>query len=638
MAKISRYATVRLATTINANYQNENRLKEGFFLDGRLPGRREQEHADVTTEREDQGFFYALYGTQQAHWDQGDSALVSMQNMLDSVKRGTQDIGVEINDLADCAVAVTGPASLLRSNKRHPYFAGILVKDVEVCAVTTGKGVALLYRDDALYPLTDSAEGLQAVNYSGQQLSNFTDYIAGAAGTIKYSNIAQFKENDCLILTNSDLLDAVGQDEVLHLLHEAQDQAEAADWIVEAATEQNPELNFQVLIASVRQIIPAQKTGRLGLTSAFKTIDDEQKTTLYKPLNEQNLQEAKASLAKEDKVSHEQAERHIGSVTEPDKDFDPDKEIEELPAGVSLLEKQADEQKHEVLGATEHADSAYEADKVSDTVQDNEPNEDETVKDDFNKQEHVEDNYEYYDDDFDFESADYDAFEAGQAYVASRDAQQGAHHADHDEYEHVEYTDYDGYDEEYDDYEPKTFTGDEFDGEYNPYGEPEQNKGEQVKRYVIYAVLILICLACVFALYKMLTSGKAEQQQPTTVANTTLPYIVPQKPTLAPTTTKAPTSKPTTAKATTTKAPEQQNNAQQNPAPNQDNQNTPAVEQPANNAESVGQNVTVNEDTYLYDVAIQYYNVVDDSTIQRIKDANGMSDNVVPAGETIYLP
>ena len=649
MAKNSRYDTARLASTVNGRYQADGSLHEGFFLDGRLPGKRDQYRADVTTDREDKGFLFALYGTRDGEWSDNDAAPTALSNLLDAVKNGNQDIDAEINDLADCAIAVTGRATLSNNRSKAPYFAGVLVKEKETAAVVTGNAIAMLYRDDMLYPLNDSSYTFDDTDYNGNRIAGVNDYIAGLAGSIKYSNIAELQQNDCIILTTTEIVEAVGQKELLRLLHEAEDQADAADMIIEAASEKLPDAALQIMISFVEYIIPASKTGKLNL-NVFSNNSDEagEKTTLYQPINSKTIEEYQQSTV--DKSS----ERHFGNVNESE-DVRTDEEVKEFDR--PEVDAAANLYKQDLLGDDSEQISEGHGPGEDDVHEAEHSQEDSFARPDHSAEEYVDE----YNSDDDFvepehehehdafaptSEAEYEEYNNFDEYSEYSDDQENYEYDDADynyDYDEVDYNDYDQSNDDFysgygnyegdDEYQSKTFNGDEYDNpDYDPYA--IDNKDSNVKRYIMYAALALVCVLCILALYKMISSGGSTSETTTTTPTTTLPFINPEKQTVTTTTTTKSTTT-TTATTTTTKATEQ-NNA---PAQGNEGGNADSHVQPQE-GNSVGYNVTVpgDSDMYLYDLAIQYYDYVDDETINRIKEANGLQDNVLSPGTTIYLP
>lgn len=268
MAKTPRAAMTRIAATVTARYYPSSGATDGFYLDGRISGRREHRAADITLDREERGFFYSVF----AHLSGSgadDAALgrvrKSLDRILGEVHQPGRNIDTEINELAECAVSVAGRITLQHDGVRQPYFAGIMVKDSELAAVTMGGGCAYLYRGDVLYPLTADDYPLDAIDYNGKPVAGLDVYCAGVAGTVRYSNIAQLQLDDCIIVCNKEIMDALGQREVLRMLFEAEDQADAAGLIMTAASVKLPGVPLQFLIGFVETITAADRTGRLNL-------------------------------------------------------------------------------------------------------------------------------------------------------------------------------------------------------------------------------------------------------------------------------------------------------------------------------------------------------------------------------------
>ncbi len=271
MAKQPKAATTRLATTVTARYYPTSGATDRFYLDGRLSGRREHRAADITLDREDRGFFLGVFARLSGGEADGSVAAPVRQHLdkiMTEIKDPAHNIDAEINELAECAVSVVGRMALKHDGMRQPYFAGILVRDAELAAVTMGGGCAYLYRNDVLYPLTTDDFPMEAIDFSGKAVDNLDMYSAGVAGTVRYSNIAQLQMDDCLIVCNREVMQALGQREVLRMLYEADDQADAAGMVMTAAAAKLPGTPMQFMIGFVENIFSAERTGRLGLTKS----------------------------------------------------------------------------------------------------------------------------------------------------------------------------------------------------------------------------------------------------------------------------------------------------------------------------------------------------------------------------------
>lgn len=277
MAKIPHASLTRLAATVTARYFPGTGVTDSYFLDGRLTSRREHRAADVTLDREDRGLFYAAFAHQAGHGpDEVVAARVhkALERILSDVKQNVRNIDAEINELAECAVDIAGRITLQHENIRQPYFAGVMVKDAELAAITMGHGCAYLYRNDALYPLTQDDIGLEAVDFHGKPVPGQDIYCAGVAGTVRYSNIAQLQPDDCILICNREVLATLGQREILRLLYEAEDQADAAGLIITAASAKAPGVPMQVITCFVESIKATDKTVRpvAGRASSEDTL------------------------------------------------------------------------------------------------------------------------------------------------------------------------------------------------------------------------------------------------------------------------------------------------------------------------------------------------------------------------------
>ena len=268
MAKSPRAAQTRIAATVTARYYPSSGAADSFYLDGRITGRREHRAADITLDREDRGFFYSVFA-HLAGSAPDDASQARVRKALDKIHADVhqpgRNIDNEINELAECAVSVTGRITLQHDGVRQPYFAGVMVRDSELAAVTMGSGCAYLYRGDVLYPLTADDFPIDAIDGNGKPVQGIDVYCAGVAGTVRYSNIAQLQLDDCIILCNREIMDALGQREVLRMLYEAEDQADAAGLIMTAASAKLPGVPMQFLIGFVESITPVDRTSRLSL-------------------------------------------------------------------------------------------------------------------------------------------------------------------------------------------------------------------------------------------------------------------------------------------------------------------------------------------------------------------------------------
>lgn len=257
----------RISTTLTARYSPASGATDAFWLDGRITGPRESRAADITLDREDKGFFFATFATQSS----GDSKrdLDAVRPILEKttleIKHSGKNIDNQITDLAECSVGVSGRMSIQHEGVRQPFFAGIMVKDSEIAAVTMGRGCAYLYRNDTLYPLTKDETPFEAIDYNGKAIPNIDIYCAGVAGTVRYSNIAQLQVDDCIIVCNREIMEAVGQREILRILYEAQDQCDAAGLVITAAASKLPGTPIQFMIGFVESITVGERSAKAAM-------------------------------------------------------------------------------------------------------------------------------------------------------------------------------------------------------------------------------------------------------------------------------------------------------------------------------------------------------------------------------------
>lgn len=285
MAKSTRFATT-IATRNLATPQGT----DAFFLDGRLSGPRDARGTDSTLDREDRGFFFALFnaGPEGAQTSQAAKHLNKVFQLIKSTNRG--NIDDLISDLADCATHTVGDLSLGEGAQRQ-CFTSLVVQDGEATAVTVGRGCAYLYRNDSLYPLTQSDYPLSAVDQAGHPIPNFDLYCAGTAAHIRYSNIVALQPDDCFILCNREVMETLGQQQMLAILDECYDQQDAAVRVSEEMARRNPGATAQFMIGLVENIQTLDKaglkslTGRMGWTQkSLGRLSGTQDATQMPPL------------------------------------------------------------------------------------------------------------------------------------------------------------------------------------------------------------------------------------------------------------------------------------------------------------------------------------------------------------------
>lgn len=259
--------STRFVTTISVRNLLHNGGFDGYYLDGRISGPRDTRMGETTLDREERGFFYAIYTNLGS-----DIKEVAFKNkkhldrIFEDMKTDNKyNIDYEINELADCAVNVAGRPVL--GSETSPYFSGLIVKDGEMAAITSGRGCAYLYRNDILYPLTNDEFPIADIDLNGNKVPNIDLYCAGVAGTIRYSNIAQLQPDDCFILTNIEVMETIGHVGLLRILDEAYDQQDVAAKVFDLMAERNPDAPAQFMIGLVDDLNTLDKAALRSMTS-----------------------------------------------------------------------------------------------------------------------------------------------------------------------------------------------------------------------------------------------------------------------------------------------------------------------------------------------------------------------------------
>ena len=258
MAKLS-----RLATTITSHEVEGDNLLNTFYLDGRSNRFPQTSDLDITLDRSASGFYMNISSSRRA--DASRDSIIEKRQSLDKIAELIKDdvkgdIDTVINDMAENAIDVTGKFTLDKSKEnRRPYFAGYLVKEGEFAAVTLGEASAFLYRDNILFPLTEDDLNFEAIDHDGNPVDNYNVYSAGRAGSIKYSNIAQLRIDDCIILATNNIFEVFGQEKFLRLLDEAYDQQETAELIHEYMLVKYPDEPYQFMMTFVEDVFTVKR-------------------------------------------------------------------------------------------------------------------------------------------------------------------------------------------------------------------------------------------------------------------------------------------------------------------------------------------------------------------------------------------
>lgn len=248
---------VTLASTFTAKYYPSQNLTDAFYLDGRLRSIREDRMADISFDREDRGFFLSLF-TSADNSELKSGAYPSYEPKLSKFCTDVKYSGKKIDDMTrsfrELAVDITGRMMLQENETRNSYFSGLMIKDGEGFALTVGGGLAFLYRDDALYPLTDAGIPMEPIDAHGNSVADFSNYFCSKSAHVLWSNFFRLNVDDCIILCNKELYSALGQRELLRILDDANDQCDAAGTIITQAAARKPNIPMQLTISFVLDV------------------------------------------------------------------------------------------------------------------------------------------------------------------------------------------------------------------------------------------------------------------------------------------------------------------------------------------------------------------------------------------------
>ncbi len=269
----------RLATTLTARYFPTAELTDAFYMDGRVTNKAVSRSADLTNDKEDRGFFFSVFSHQSVP-DQDPNALPPYEPVLrrlgTELKSGRRTLDDQIGEMVNSAVSITGRMKIQSDNNRTPFYAGVMVKDAEAFAITMGKGLAFLYRDDTLYPMTATDIRIDAINTARQKVDNFYNFCATKTAPALCSNIAQLKIDDCIIICNREVYEALGQQELLRILYDAEDQSDAASVAITEAAAKLPGVPLQFMISFVEDITNSDRGGFFGFGRKKKKAQEEE--------------------------------------------------------------------------------------------------------------------------------------------------------------------------------------------------------------------------------------------------------------------------------------------------------------------------------------------------------------------------
>ena len=257
----------RLASTLTARYFPSSSLTDAFYLDGRLCGKRETRQADITIDKDERGFFFSLFTHPTIEgFEPGTIPPFEPQlrGLCNEVKNGHKEIDAMIEKFLSTAVEVAGTTKLIDNETRDPYFTGVIVRDSEAFAVTIGGGLAFLYRDDTMFPLTDAGIPMEPIDAYGNRVGDFQYYCSSKTANALWSNFFTLTPDDCIILCNKAIYDALGQREILRILTDAEDQCDAAGLILTQASARMPNTPMQISISFVESVTKEEKRGLFG--------------------------------------------------------------------------------------------------------------------------------------------------------------------------------------------------------------------------------------------------------------------------------------------------------------------------------------------------------------------------------------
>lgn len=496
MAKAPAPTTTRLMTTVNARYYPVEGVADAYCLDGRFPGKRELRAVNNTVDREGRGFLVSVFA-HPSDIRRPEAWQEPLKRLAGQVGSDRGDIDTDINDLAEAALDVTGGLKLSDETAREPYFAGVIVRDGEMAAVTVGDGLAFIYRQEVLYPLTGSSKKLDPTDLYGEVVEGIQDFIAGEAGAIRYSNIAQVEKGDLIILCNGELFDVIGQKEIMRLLADSEDQLDAAGLLLTAAASQMPGTPIQVAVSKIEDLSTAEQATKFSL-GRFATQAME-------PVVLPEASEADSPLARTQRYERQDMVDRIRREVPPEAPAERIKPVDwSMPP---LPVSEATEPFETVVPRMDDRDDYYE-DLSGPAPETDFPGFAYTPAAQKRSRERAQ--YKEYD--------ERDRWDTGDEL----DDRQGG------------YGVYDDYEDDYDDYD---------DG----YRRRPRQSSDRTRRIVFYAVLITIILVCIIALVQLLSGGKNPVETDPVETTAPAPVVVPSDPDPVETTAPAETTEPTTS-------------------------------------------------------------------------------------------
>lgn len=460
MAKLT-----RLATTVTSHEIKNDSLINIFYLDGRSNRFPQTNDLDITLDRTALGFYLNISSTRKkdANRDNLLEKRVSQDQITEAIKTSA-DIDSVVNDMAENAIKLTGKFNLdTQKRESRPYYSGVIIKESELAAVTLGEAVAFLYRDEALYPLTENDFNFKAENFHGQAVDNYDIYAAGRAGSIKYSNIAQLRVDDCIILVTNNVVKSLGQKNLLKILDEAYDQQESAELIHEYMTLKHPNEPFQFMMSFVEDIFVTNKKYRGdGFVSR-----DTQSTQIF---TDEYLAEIESAQAEAESDKAKYAATANGVATSAAVEATTSHQTEETNNS-DTSEHESEYSTYNESSDNENAD-AYQDDENFSNVA-NESSQENYYENDYEQNDYEEDEYEL-EDDLEEEAEEPNRFQKAYAKIVEND-------------------DYD-YDESGHDEEDIRYMSSRADSE-DALDFDEEDEGNKGGRKVFLVTILLIVLA-----------------------------------------------------------------------------------------------------------------------------------------------
>ena len=114
---------------------------------------------------------------------------------------------------------------------------------------------------------------MEPINAYGDRVGDFYNYVSSKTANALWSNITTLSVDDCIILCNKAVYDALGQRELLRILDEADDQCDAAGTVITQAAANMPNVPMQFSISFVESITADEKKGLFGFKKKSKEED-----------------------------------------------------------------------------------------------------------------------------------------------------------------------------------------------------------------------------------------------------------------------------------------------------------------------------------------------------------------------------